>query len=900
MTTGWNYFRLHDPGAAFPLYRVVRSDGVELRLGDNVWTTDRSFPASQTGVLREHLLHLLDFNSTGSYTLYFRFDDSTNPSLLDIVDVPTPQSNAVAFVDVVFSEPIDLSAFDFQDITLSLNGGPNLTSGLAVTAVSDTIFRISGHAGVTAISGTYSLAVQAAGVMGMDGSIGAGLRSEQWVMDANGPTIVALEHLATNPRNIVVQTLDVTFSEQIDPATFDYRDITLTRNGGPNLITSAVHLTPFSAVTFRISEFTAVVGNEGTYVLTVNAAAVTDLAGNSGTGTAAETWIMDTTVPAAPTNMVINPDRGISATDGLSNTNTSTLSGNLGESNLTVRIVDTTTGADFGEAAVAGKTFSIPLNLVGAGTHRIRTYATDPAANVSANAFFDLFVDLQPPVLVTTPVAPSPRTNAVASIDIVTSEALNTNTLGLADLFLSRDGGTNLITNSVSIQVVSSNLYRITGLTNLTGTPGNYLLTINAAGIEDRAGNAGVGILSNQWLRLGTNSAPQLAFIPNASIQERDSLTFTAVATDGDNPTNVLTFSLDPGAPAGAAIEPNTGLFTWVPNEQQGPTILPITVRVTDNGLPNLSSSRSFTVSIGEVNEPPVLNTISNRGFSIGATLSFTNKATDADRPTNLLVFTLGSGAPAGALLDSTNGIFRWRPSRAQAGTTNQITIVVTDNGNPPLSDVKTFTVVVSNYLDLFIDSAIVAPGQTGSVPVRIASDLAVTNLSFALGISSGKLTNLALTAASPQVGFVSMTPAGGNSYLLKIGVSSGQVLPKSGSLAQLGFVALSNQNSAFIPLSVSNLTALRPSGSAATNIMPHDGRIVIVGAAALLEASLETNLHRTFVLYGTPGKNYIIESKTNLSSPAWTLIGQETATNQIHRFDIGATNGTIFYRARE
>lgn len=37
-------------------------------------------------------------------------------------------------------------------------------------------------------------------------------------------------------------------------------------------------------------------------------------------------------------------------------------------------------------------------------------------------------------------------------------------------------------------------------------------------------------------------------------------VTFTAVATDGDLPTQRLVFSLDPGAPAGAWVDPDRGL----------------------------------------------------------------------------------------------------------------------------------------------------------------------------------------------------------------------------------------------------------------------------------------------------------------------------------------------------
>ena len=77
-----------------------------------------------------------------------------------------------------------------------------------------------------------------------------------------------------------------------------------------------------------------------------------------------------------------------------------------------------------------------------------------------------------------------------------------------------------------------------------------------------------------------------LAAIGDKTVDEGALLSFTATATDADLPANTLTFSLDAGAPAGASIDPATGLFTWTPSEAQGPGVYPVTVRVTDNGTP--------------------------------------------------------------------------------------------------------------------------------------------------------------------------------------------------------------------------------------------------------------------------------------------------------------------------
>ena len=61
--------------------------------------------------------------------------------------------------------------------------------------------------------------------------------------------------------------------------------------------------------------------------------------------------------------------------------------------------------------------------------------------------------------------------------------------------------------------------------------------------------------------------------------------------------------------------------------------------------------------------------------------------------PAQSFSFALEPGAPAGASLDATTGVFAWTPPTAG---TNRLTVKVTDNGTPPLSDTQSFAVVVT------------------------------------------------------------------------------------------------------------------------------------------------------------------------------------------------------------
>src|SRR5262245_43181946 len=96
-----------------------------------------------------------------------------------------------------------------------------------------------------------------------------------------------------------------------------------------------------------------------------------------------------------------------------------------------------------------------------------------------------------------------------------------------------------------------------------------------------------------------------------------------------------------------------------------------------------------------ELNKPPVLVAMANQTVSEGATLSFTVAATDPDLPANIMTYSLVSG-PTGASVNASSGVFSWTPSEAQGPSTNNFTVRVTDNGSSPLSDTKSFIVVVT------------------------------------------------------------------------------------------------------------------------------------------------------------------------------------------------------------
>ena len=95
------------------------------------------------------------------------------------------------------------------------------------------------------------------------------------------------------------------------------------------------------------------------------------------------------------------------------------------------------------------------------------------------------------------------------------------------------------------------------------------------------------------------------------------------------------------------------------------------------------------------LNTAPSLTAISNRTVIAGTTINFTNTASDTNIPAQTLTFSLQNG-PSGTSLNSSNGIFNWRPTIAQSPSTNPMSVIVTDNGSPTMSATQSFTVFVT------------------------------------------------------------------------------------------------------------------------------------------------------------------------------------------------------------
>src|SRR5207249_2822151 len=179
------------------------------------------------------------------------------------------------------------------------------------------------------------------------------------------------------------------------------------------------------------------------------------------------------------------------------------------------------------------------------------------------------------------------------------------------------------------------------------------------------------------------------------------------------------------------------GVLTWTPTEAQGPSTSLITVRVTDNGAPPLSATNSFSVIVNEMNSAPALTVLIDQTVREEETPRRKSTESDADLPGNTLTFSLVS-APDGVNLNPSSGVLTWTPTEAQGPSTNLITVRVTDNGAPPLSDTRSFTVNVNELnsapvLTVLIDQTLTELSTLTVTNTASDADLELNTLTFSL-----------------------------------------------------------------------------------------------------------------------------------------------------------------------
>ena len=130
-----------------------------------------------------------------------------------------------------------------------------------------------------------------------------------------------------------------------------------------------------------------------------------------------------------------------------------------------------------------------------------------------------------------------------------------------------------------------------------TGADGGFF-----AGVLDEVELFGQ-VLDQAEIVATMNHAPVLANPGDQIVMAGRNLTITNSASDPDLTSQSLTWGLIE-APAGVEIDPTNGLLTWRPAVAQSPSTNRLSLVVTDNGTPSLSSTQSFSIAVLRPGQP--------------------------------------------------------------------------------------------------------------------------------------------------------------------------------------------------------------------------------------------------------------------------------------------------------
>ena len=313
---GWNYIKTDDPGSGnFEIISITRnSDGQVIPLS-NAWLTHVTIPDGGVQIYEDKFHFVDDFTSFDqvTYTIVWSPIDPNPPEVLYITGAPgSVTAHQVENLIVTFSEPIIDSTFTVDDLSLHLQGGPNLIDGsVMITKLDSTSYMID-ISSITIGNGFYVFTAQAAGIKDATGINGLTGKQVAWTQFLSVP---AIQEYIGLPENLIASQFDTVrllFNLPIDTSS-------LRVNSFAVLLDSIVQSGSFEIAQvdttnrlFTLSGLGSFMSIDGAYTLEVDLRHIKSIDSVYGLAVQQITMILDTQGPAL-TNLVRMNQGGLDA-----------------------------------------------------------------------------------------------------------------------------------------------------------------------------------------------------------------------------------------------------------------------------------------------------------------------------------------------------------------------------------------------------------------------------------------------------------------------------------------------------------------------------------------------------------------------------------------------------------
>ncbi|MBD9620473.1 DUF4347 domain-containing protein [Pseudomonas sp. ATCC 43928] len=733
--------------------------------------------------------------------------DTVRPTATIVVADTALKIGETSLVTITFSEAV--SGFTNADLTIA-NG--------TLTAVSSSDGGITWTATFTpsaSINDTTNLiTLDNTGVSDLAGNAGSGTTdSNNYAIDTVRPTatiVVADTTLTASETSLVT----ITFSEAVSG--FTNADLTIA-NGTLSAVSSSD-----GGITWTATFTPSASVNDTTNLITLNNTGVSDLAGNTGSGTTnSGNYTIDTVLPTA-TIVVADNALKIGETSLVTITFSEAVSGftnaDLTIANGTLTAVSSSDGGITWTAtftptsAITDATNLITLDNtgvqaaasgnVGSGTTDSNNYAIDTVRPTATIVVADTALKIGETSLVT--ITFSEAVSGFTNADLTIAN-------GTLTSVSSSDGGitwTATFTPSASIND-TTNLITLdnTGISDLAGNAGSGTTDSNNYAIDTVRPTATI-VLADTTLTAGETSLVTITFseavsgFTNADLTIANG-TLTAVSSSDGGITWTATFTPTVGVndPTNLITLNNTGVSDLAGNTGSGTTnsgnytidtVLPTaTIVVADNAL-----------KIGETSLVTITFSEAVSGFT-NADLTIANGTLTAVSSSDGGITWTATFTPTSAITDATN-LITLDNTGVQAAASGNVGSGTTDSNNYAIDTVRpTATIVVA-------DSAL-AVGQTSVVTITFSE--AVTGFSLAdLTVSNGTLSSLStsdnITYTATLTPAASITDATNLITLDNTGVTDGAGNTGSGTTDSNNYAVDSQRPTATIVLADAALSA--------------------------------------------------------------------------------------------
>ena len=282
------------------------------------------------------------------------------------------------------------------------------------------------------------------------------------------------------------------------------------------------------------------------------------------------------------------------------------------------------------------------------------------------------------------------------------------------------------------------------------GNTNNYALNIAATANGLTTNSPAFTVRVTDVNEAPTITSPAAGAFTASTFTEYSAGTFNVAAADVDD-GQTLTYALTAGAAFGAAINADSGAFTWTPREVDGGEERMFTIMVTDSGSPPMTATVTFSITPMELaNRIPT-------GLTITAPTPVTNPATPTvaasatDPDTDMLTYTWSSSAGGDTFNPTTGASVTWTPATVMIATTVTLTVVVTDGAGGSVTSTQDVLVNPAATIPVFAN-----PDDVAFMVVEGTTAAGAANQFSATG--TGAVT---LTLGGTDAGLFTLTSGG-------------------------------------------------------------------------------------------------------------------------------------------